>query len=236
VRQKTLLLITLPFVLAAGNSVGLAEPQQAASNAPEKKVVYVPPSRGAPKSRVGGGTRGVDPNAIIVRLLAPEDTGMSSKDQPVLYWFLSQPAETRLEVTLIDDTSVEPLLEINTSAQEVSGIQALRLAEYGIHLKPKVEYEWSVALIVDPEQRSKDVLASGTIMHVVAPDAFKARLVSARPEDLPAVYAAEGYWYDAIESISSLINATPDDRQVREQRAVLLDEVALPEVASYDRE
>jgi hypothetical protein len=49
------------------------------------------------------------------------------------------------------------------------------------------------------------------------------------------VYAQHGVWYDAIAALSSQIDATPEDPTLREQRAALLDQVGLSEVAAYDR-
>ena len=49
------------------------------------------------------------------------------------------------------------------------------------------------------------------------------------------VYAKHGIWYDAIDSLSSSINAAPGDPQLRAQRAALLDQVMLGDVAEFDR-
>ena len=47
-------------------------------------------------------------------------------------------------------------------------------------------------------------------------------------------YAEAGLWYDAIATISEMIEKTPDDRKLRKQRASLLQQVGLWEVARYD--
>ncbi|MBI1732275.1 MAG: DUF928 domain-containing protein [Gammaproteobacteria bacterium] len=234
--QKIPLIIMFGVLSLAGSSDLVAADKGPAPAAQKEKIVYVPPARGAPKSRVGGGTRGVDPNALIIRLLAPEDVGYSGTDQPVFYWFLSQPADLPLEITLIDDVSAEPVLEIPGNASRLHGIQKTRLSDYGIHLQPDVEYQWSVALVVDPEQRSKDVFATATVKYVPVPEDVKTDLTSAGQLDVPSIYAAGGYWYDAIERISSLIDTRPGEPGLLEQRAALAEQVALPEVAAHDRD
>lgn len=200
---------------------------------PTAKVqpVYVPPNRGAPVSRVGGGTRGAGGDETLVRVLAPEHTGLASRDQPTLYWYVSR-AAARLAVVLIDDAAEMPLLELEMVASAPAGIQSLQLAEHGIRLKPNVEYQWSVALVIDPEQRSKDLLASGSIMYVPAPETMQAAVAAAKPEELPSVYAAAGYWYDAIDSISILIGPAAGKSDLIGQRNALLGQVGLAEVAS----
>jgi Flp pilus assembly protein TadD len=51
----------------------------------------------------------------------------------------------------------------------------------------------------------------------------------------PALYAESGIWYDAIDDLSRLISAEPDNRRLREQRAALLEQVGLREAAEFDR-
>ncbi|HKA13689.1 MAG TPA: hypothetical protein VKH41_01615 [Myxococcota bacterium] len=43
-------------------------------------------------------------------------------------------------------------------------------------------------------------------------------------------------WCDAIGALSKRITAAPADAQVHAQRAALLDQAGLSEVAAYDRE
>src|SRR5437867_13335867 len=59
------------------------EPQRSAASAP----VYKPPLRGAPGGRVGGGTRGTQERDIFVlSVLAPDHTGLTTREQPSLFW------------------------------------------------------------------------------------------------------------------------------------------------------
>ena len=45
--------------------------------------------------------------------------------------------------------------------------------------------------------------------------------------ELVAVYASEGIWYDALETISSMIDKSPEDQGLVAIRASLLDQVGL---------
>lgn len=230
---KLLLLFALTALAAPENGKTNASPPPpaAAKNTP----VYKPPMRGAPSSRVGGGTRGGATGSVMLTVLAPDHTGWSSKDQPTLYWYVSKPLNTHVELAVIDEVSIKPLLETNVAIPSRAGIQSLRLAEHGVHLRPGVEYQWSVALVTDKEQRSNDVVSSGTITYVEPPADLQKTLAQANPETLPFVYAEAGYWYDAMENLSRLIEVRPNNRRFREQRASLLEQVVLPEAAEYDR-
>jgi hypothetical protein len=43
-------------------------------------------------------------------------------------------------------------------------------------------------------------------------------------------------WYDAIAALSELIDATPQDTVLRQQRATVLEQEGLTAAATYDRQ
>jgi len=210
-------------------------------------LLYKPPlGLGAPTGLIAGGSRGTttclsgDPGnentALTLSVLAPADhIGLTVHEQPSLYWYLSAPAGCQIEVTLTDEQAVEPLLDLNLSPPIKPGVQRVRLADHGVHLTPGVQYQWAVALVPDPEHRSKDIIAAGGIKRIEAPEALRAKLVQADKTTVVALYAETGLWYDTVAAISDLIGATPQDPMLRMQRVVLLEQVQLPEVVEYER-
>lgn len=208
----------------------------AADATPTPVPTYKPPLRGAPASRVGGGSRGADSGAAPqIAVLAPDHTGYTTQEQPNLYWYLSKPVATRLEITVINDQSIQPLLEKKLEIPTQAGIQRLSLKELGVRLDSGIEYRWFVGLVTDPQQRSNDIIASGTIQRNEATPALREKLAKADKQAVPFVYAEEGYWYDAIASISELIAANPKDASLRQQRAALLEQAGLDEPARLDK-
>ena len=208
--------------------------QQATPAAKPSAFVYQPPLRGAPASRVGGATRGSGKADFVLRVLAPEQTGLTTLAQPTLYWYASGPSTTSVEVTVIAEVAEAPLLVKNLAATP-GGMLSIDLAKQGVTLKPDTEYEWFVSVVPDPEQRSKDVTSGGTIRRVAPDPAVTARVSAAGARDVPRIYAEAGLWYDAIDALSRLIEGAPGDAELRAQRAALLDQVGLPDAASQDR-
>jgi len=194
--------------------------------------VYKPPVRGAPGGRVGGGTRGAD-QTFMLSVLAPNHTGLTTKEQPVLYWYLTKTISTPMEFTLIDD-GIKPLIETSMKPPFQAGVQRVRVEDFGVKLMPGKQYRWFVALVVDPERRSKDVLAGGTIERSALPEAAALKLSKADKSEAPLIYAETGLWYDAVAAITDLIDAAPKDAALRAQRASLLRQVGLKEIAEYD--
>jgi len=212
-----------------------AAAQQAPAPKAEEEVAYTPPMRGAPQRRIGGSSRGADSALPGVFVLAPDHVGLTSAEQPALYWYLTGPTKVRVELTLIDDKQVTPVLELPVAPIAAEGMQRLRLADLKLSLKPEVEYQWTVSLVPDSKERSNDVISGGVIKRVAMPAGLAAKLAAAPPAARPRILAAAGLWYDAIGELSTLIEADPGDKALREQRAKLLDQVGLTAAAAYER-
>jgi hypothetical protein len=201
--------------------------QPAPSGASTPTPVYKPPIRGAPGGRIGGATRGVARDVFVLSVLAPDHTGLTAVEQPSLFWYISNPITLPLELTVMDPRRAQPLLETALPAPRQGGIQRVRLADHGVRLEPGVAYRWFIALIADPGRRSRDILSGGAIERAELPDALKVRLATAQAQDKPAVYAEGGYWYDALGSISDLIDGAPGDLSLQNERQDLLKQIGL---------
>lgn len=209
------------------------EPQQPSSEADKQKPaipVYVPPRRGAPLVRVGAGSRGVEDGLPFIALITPEHTGLSSTPQPVLYWYLSADMKTRFEFALVTNTAIDPIVELVFDRIMPAGLHSLDLAEHGVALQPGVSYQWSVALVTDTEKRSADIVSSGRIEYLPLSPQQQQRIEQADAAAQPGLYAGEGYWYDSFAGLSELLAASPDSKQLLEQRDALLRQVGLDAV------
>ena len=153
------------------------------------------------------------------------------QEQPTLYWFVSKPITAPIIFTLSDDGE-QPLVEQALTPPFERGIHRLALADLGVKLNVGKQYRWFVSLVGDPKRRSRDVLAGATIERTAKPDGAAGEgPVSAEDARL---YAASGQWYDAIALLSQLIDGHPAESQYRSQRAALLKQVGLTEIAEFD--
>lgn len=227
----------LPVVgIDAAPDGGAAKGEKAMSAAVGLFPVYRPPLRGAPERRIGGGTRGAQVS-MVLQALVPQQTGLTVSAQPTLYWYISSVSTVRLQLTLIDEQSIEPLLELELQESVAPGIHPFSLAEHGIRLQPDTEYQWFVAIIPDPSQRSGDLLAGGVIERVTPPpQGLEQALAMAGKDRAAFVYAEHGFWYDALDAVSSRIRRHPGEAGPRAQRAALLEQVGLQEAARFDRQ
>jgi len=224
------ILAGLVLVTLAAVEAGAQPAQQQSSD----EVEYRPPLRGAPARRVGGSSRGSETALPSVSVLAPDHVGLTISEQPSLYWYISKPTAVRVELTLSDSGGARPLVEAAVKG-DAPGIHRLDLAQHGVRLKADTEYQWSVSLVPNPDERSNDTISSGVVKRIVPPRELAAQLGAVTRDAQAAAYARQGLWYDALGSLSEMIAARPDDRQLRAQRARMLEQAGLSDAAAYDR-
>lgn len=191
--------------------------------------IYRPPSVGQPARTVGGGTRGPGDGYPSVYVLVPDHTGRTTRAQPTLYWYVDDAPtpDTAVRFTLLDEDSVEPVAETLLDTPTRAGFYAIPLAAQGVSLEPGMEYQWSVALAVDPDDHARDIVASGWIERVPRP----AGLGSETGVRGVYVLAEQGMWYDALAELESEIRKRATDETLLDMRAALLDQVGLDAVA-----
>jgi len=193
--------------------------------------VFVPPNRGSPLARMGGATRGASTDDLPrIEALVPEEAGWTLEEQPVLYWYLSEPTDVRIDLVVMRLDPMEILLETTLPPPKGAGIQRIRLADQGVKLEPGVSYQWLVKLVPDASDRSYDRIVGGGLERVT-PSPELQRKLGEPSVSRPHALAEAGIWYDALDSLSQQIDAAPGNRTLWNQRAALLEQVGLPEVA-----
>ena len=202
---------------------------------PPKAPGFVPPLRGRPAGRVGGGSRGIGDGLIpVLAVLVPDHVARTLSAQPSLFWYIDTVPKsgTRLIFAIIDEDSIEPIKELTLEVKQ-PGVQRISLADHGVKLEPGIEYEWSVALVLDPAQRSSDIIASGWISRVKDAPAGLANVQGGAQAQVSA-YAQAGLWYDALRAISDQIDQNPGDASLKAIRASLLKQVGFQDVAKAE--
>lgn len=199
-----------------------------------KPLLYVPPRKGAPAPglRRGGGTRGTNKSLPMISLLAPDHVGFTLQEQPVLYWFTPTNHSLSYEFTLIADSAEAPIVEAKLPSPARGGIQQIRLADYKVKLVPGERYQWSVALVMDPDEPSANVVAKGAIERVNRDKLERPVSSDVGKSDAPRQYAEAGVWYDAVMAISDQVQSNPADKELRRQQTSLLEQGGLVDVAS----
>jgi len=166
--------------------------------------------------------------------LATEDIGFSSTDQPVLRWYISDRWNRKLIFRINERGKVKPLLNTKIDAPEAEGIYKLNLSKYNIRLKPNVDYEWLIVIESGSDEHSADIYTAALIRYVEPSQQLSKQLAQSKKSEHFRIYAQNGYWYDSISHISSLIDSLPAKKDNKMYRAELLKQVNLPNASAYD--
>ena len=226
--QKGSAILACMVLAAALTIVGQPLPafsQDAAGNSPEA-VLYKPPVRGAPASggRIGAAVRGEEGDNPTLLVLAPDHVGLTCKKQPVLYWYISKPTNSHIEFTLNDEQRGKTVIRADLPSPKQAGIQAINLSDFKVGLTPDIAYQWFVTLNTDPAQPAKDVYYGGSIMFQEPSPDLEKRIAAAGAMRAPAIYAGEGFWYDALGAAWNS-GKKADEKVLRQQRITLLKQV-----------
>jgi len=216
-----------------------APPVGAAAAAPTAQgsgsaPVYRLPKVGKPRGRIGGGRRGPLLAGAEIQALVPDHVGQTTAAQPSLYWYLAEPVQGDIsfEVTLVDERKIDPLVDRRLARPERGGAQRIRLGDLGVSLEPGQEYQWSIAVVPDPNDHAKDVVATGWIQRVAPPAGLDSQLAAAGPDGAATVYGEAGLWYDMLAAAYDRIGAHPDDAGYRSELAAVLEQAGLPGAAA----
>ncbi len=195
--------------------------------------IYRPRGVTNPARTVGGGSRGPGEGFPSVWAIVPDHVGRSGVSQPTLLWWVASapPAGATVEFTLLDEDGIDPMVSaVLPTPSGPEQLNRIALAEHGVELVPGGEYEWSIALVVDAEERSKDIVATGWIAAVERSPELEAQL-GAEGADPVRLLASEGLWYDALTELDALLARSPGDGELLALRSQLLREVGLEAVA-----
>jgi hypothetical protein len=139
-------------------------PIQIAMLVPKESPIYAPGAlANTAPVRIEGAARGSGAGASAPEALGPAHVGASAHESPTLYWLLPEATSSSVELTVMLPGAVTPVLETTFQGPLEAGVHRVSLAEHGVRLEPLLDYRWFVALVLDPERRSRDVVTGAGI-------------------------------------------------------------------------
>jgi len=215
-----------------------AEPADIASLLPDEPPAYRPRvalaggSLEAVRSGAATAVRAAGEELPAIRALGPEHVGATHRASPTLYWHLAERSDVPVELTLIADTAVEPLVEVRMEPPVAAGLHPLSLAERGVELRPGETYAWFATLVPDPERRDRDAVSRAVLRYAPAPPDLERRLEAGGPAQRAHLLAEAGYWVDAFAASARLAREAPGSERAAAHRRALLEQVGLGDVAA----
>ncbi len=212
----------------------IAVADEAATEVEPAMPTYHAPKQITPRARIGGSLRGADGEDPAVAALVPDHVGFTVKQHPALNWFVSKHTTFPIRFTLIDERSVRALVEQPIAPPKQAGVHAVKLEDFGYALQANVQYRWYISVIKDVDSPSRDIVTGGMIERCEFSECSILGAMTMCTREAVMASAAKGFWYDAMSCLCDLIDLNPADTGLRKQRAALLRQVGLHDVAAWD--
>ncbi|HEY9639304.1 MAG TPA: DUF928 domain-containing protein [Coleofasciculaceae cyanobacterium] len=167
-----------------------------------------PPPVGAPDGRSrGGASRGECRDYESLTALVPTVNGKvwgtTGSEHPTFWFYFPKavPADTSVAFVLQDANHI-PLYATTLNLNIEAGLNHLTVPKTVPAMLVGQPYSWALAVYCDPEDPGEFVSVNGTIERVAIDPAQQARLAADSPLDQVKWYAAQGIWYDALNTLS----------------------------------
>ncbi len=196
--------------------------------------IYQAPQQLTPRARIGGSLRGSGGEDPAVAALVPDHVGITVKQHPALNWFLSKRTSLPIRFTLIDERSIRALVEKSIAPPDRAGVHTVKLGDLDFALQPNTQYRWYISVINDTDSPSRDIVTGGMIERCDFSECLLLGAMTTCTREAVMTSAAKGFWYDAMACLCDLLESDPGDTGLRKQRAALLKQVGLHDVAEWD--
>ncbi len=241
--------LTLAFSLALVNFTTCSTRIQAQPTKPVVSTVrLVPPppppplaDRGAPFGRQrGGASRGQCPNvgkpltALVpaTKAMTAEESvwGLTDAEYPTFWFYVPYSLTPKLPVEFVlqDDDGNYVYKGSLTASQKQAGIVKLRLPSTAGPLEVGKMYKWYFLVDCDPDAPP---LVEGWVERRAMNPTLMSQLKNATPRQRVTLYAANGFWHDALTTLAELRSANPGDTTLSRDWVSLLHSVGLDAIA-----
>ncbi|NEQ65439.1 MAG: DUF928 domain-containing protein [Symploca sp. SIO2D2] len=201
-------------------------------------IQFEPPDKGQPNETAGGATRGQcslqqqNSNKSLTLLTPATQEGLTIAERPTFFFYVPQVSAQQAEFTLVSQDE-EYAYQTNISFDSKGGVFKFQLPAEAPPLEVGKNYQWSVALICNQQERTEDIVVQGQIQRTEANPNLVAQLKSATPFQRAALYGKAGIWYDTVEALAELQLAEPNNsklvtawKQLLRSEYVKLDDIA----------
>lgn len=159
------------------------------------------------------------PTSVTIETRAPEGyAGLTLSASPQLWWSVSGDTDVPIQITVVDESAVDPLLRVEFPEPHSAGLHAIDLAQHGVKLEPGVDYRWFVSLLVGPDRPSRNPVAAGALRVIPESDSRRAAAEQTIASERGHTLARLGLWYDAYNFFATLSLAHPDAEPLAQYR------------------
>lgn len=190
--------------------------------ASRRRVIYTPPPNGAPGRSSQGGSRDGCPKGILTAL-SPDVThwGETIDERPT-FWLHIPFQSGAVELVLEDETVQEVVYRDRFQVTSTPGVASFSMSDASPALEVDKIYGWELDFFCDPNSSLSNFQVSGVIVRRSPSTELSSQLAQASPEDRVAIFAENGFWYNALTELAELRRANPQDTELNDSWSSLL--------------
>jgi hypothetical protein len=219
-----------PFLIALALSlfIALSLSPCARASADDDDGFNVPPT--APTGqRQGGGARGESTGKPYkISILAPADSvGLTAREQPVIYWYLSEDADVPVRISILAPKKPKPVFAQELPAGTKAGLHKIDLSTEKqdgkpVKLEPGIAYNVVVKVMSAGSGSAGDPFASCKILRIDPDKAPPGAEKESDPAKRAMTYGKAGLWFDYLDALNQAIAANPKDDSLVQKRTKAL--------------
>ena len=178
-----------------------------------------PPGRDAPRGgTVGGGSRPAgemclaNPSAktsSLTALVPGRHLGLTQAERPTFLIYIPQTTAQTAEFSLFDE-QMNGIYQMSVPVSK-TGLVSIRLPDTALPLVKDKPYYWTVALACNPSDRTEDWVVGGWVERAEPSATLKQQLANVTPIEKASLYAKQGFWYDALNTLVELQHTQPNN-------------------------
>ncbi|WP_432808295.1 DUF928 domain-containing protein [Pantanalinema sp. GBBB05] len=207
------------------------------------------PSGGAPGNRGDGmGSRGGCLAGVPIAVVPVYSQGRYNdhvwgetiSERPTIWLYFpglapnANPASIKFELVL-QNAANQPLYRASLPLPTKAGLVGIPLPAAQAALAPNQMYHWYIKAQCPaaPMQQQASVYVDGWVRRIIPNMTLLNQLQQATPEQKFILYAEQGIWYDALNTLAQLRQTRPNDPTLSRDWGELLKSIRLPKLASY---
>lgn len=196
---------------------------------------FRPPNLGNPPATAGGATRGgacLKGTQRFTALLPQSQVGLTLSSHPTFFWYVPQSSATTAQFLLMNRDDSQVVYETTLTLPAKAGIVSFTLPATVKPLEVGQRYHWFLTVNCSTTDRNGNPSADGWVERTTASTGLSEKIQRTAERDLPALYADQGIWYEALTSLAHLRQKNPSDTSLTASWERLLKSVGLDAFAT----
>ena len=230
-------LTAIAIGLSSASQLTLAQSIPSPETLQETLIIFndpTPPSQGSPTGRQrGGASRGECRKFEGLTALVPDNNsivwGQTTSDRPTFWFYLPSPltAQTPIEFVVQDEDDNYIYKTHFTAPETRSGLIDIQIPETIPSLEVGKTYSWTFTVYCDPTPRSDSIFVQGAIQRISLDAELQNRLEEADSIDRASLYAANGIWFEALNTLANRDRTNTDENSIKAAWDDLLEQANL---------